>query len=73
MIDMNMNVKKNKNKLHITFMVKMWLSKNYFSNFYQMSSEDLNSRSVVHKTNAFDHWAMMILLDQYEQFHRISK
>ena len=57
------------------FLVKIWLSKTYFSNFYEKSPVDLNSGSSVHKTNALDHWAMKIYnkIDRYKQFHRIFK
>ena len=54
---------------------KILLSKTYFSNFLQKSQADLNSGCVVHKTNALDHWGMMIYkkVDRYKQFHRIFK
>ena len=53
------------------FLVKIWLSKNYLSNFKQKSQ----AGSAVHKTNALDHWAMMMYkkVDRYKQFHRIFK
>ena len=40
-------------------LVKNMCFKNYFSIFYQ-NPEDLNSGSTVHKTNALDHWAMIL-------------
>ena len=42
------------------FLVKILLSKTYFSNFYQKSPADLNSGCAVHKTHALDHCAMML-------------
>ena len=70
MTDMNVQ-KANEN----SFLVKILLSKTYFSNFLQKSQADLNSGCAVHKTNALDHWALMIYkkVDRYKQFHRIFK
>ena len=57
----DMNVQKANEK---SFLVKIWPSKS-----------DLNSGPAVHKTNALDHWAMMIYkkVDRYKQFDRILK
>ena len=67
----DINVQKANEK---TFLVKIWLSKTYFSNFKQKESQvDLNSGCAVHKTNALDHWAMAIykIADGDNQFHWI--
>lgn len=49
-----------KSRQYIIFLVEIRLSKNYYSIFQQKSPVDLNSGSMVHQSNALDHWVMMI-------------
>ena len=44
-----------KKQMKYHFLVKIRLSKIYFSNFLQKSPADLNPGPAVHKTNALDH------------------